>query len=332
MWSGSSNMAYFPSAVPESPPVVKPTTASGTAAAGTTLATNPQHPLECSCSNDKPNTEHCCTTEAKGVTLSFGSANERAPLLNLQLMRHSGQNGFDVDRYSSLVRESKAILQTFADFILEVSELLEKECSSKFDKIRLSLLYLQSHNTVDQAQLNPCHFFSSSSEVAQSKTIPELLAGLCQCSSWFNYDTIAYVAKRFGGIEGIKLVEGYELALTDYLQKLVIHCPPFLASPVLPDDFELLDTKVDWDIQGCILQDIAIFKNTLCRVLKLDPAALVLRCVDSERCMLSWAIPNATIKHTISYARSNGEALAKENVQAVRVGAKTLDISAKKVN
>ena len=217
----------------------------------------------------------------------------------------------------TLVRESKAIRRHYTDFVLDVSDLLERCPTVTVDEVRLCLLLFGCYRSHDSCPL------------AQAASIAGILAALFEYNSWFNYDLVSYLAKRFGGNEGRRLVRAYETQLTQYFQKLVFHCPPFSQNEeVAPRGFEQMEITINWDFETCSLQDVAILKSTLCRLLQLQPQALLLRAVD-DSCRIGWALPVEAVPRVIQRIAAQTEAFAKADVLSLRVGAKVLDSPAR---
>jgi len=111
-------------------------------------------------------------------------------------------------------------------------------------------------------------------------------------SSWYNYDLISHLIKLVVGAEGDVLVKNYEEKLANYFKRLVHDSPAFSSLDRFPDEFEELVVKLDWDFQKCTIQDITIFKEKLCKLLKQpDPGLFILKSVEEGCVEVTWLIP-----------------------------------------
>ena len=167
--------------------------------------------------------------------------------------------------------------------------------------------------------------FDSSSRVFGARSVPSLVAALRGYSSWYNYELIADVARKFCGSEGARLVEAYESKLSDYMQRVVLHCPqPFHEleeeeeeEVVVQKDLEMLRMDVDADFSMTSLKDLAIFKQTLCKVCDLDPRFVVLRKVDASSYRLVWAVPRVAGPAVVHSLRDKWPTLQEKKVKSV---------------
>ncbi len=224
-----------------------------------------------------------------------------------------------------LVRESKAIRRSFADFVLNVCELLESSPTATTQKIQLALQYLGNPSAVLTRNSPKRPAFDARSSVTKATSIPGLLSALTECSSWFNYELVSYLAQRFGGEAGQTLALRYEAQLRKYFQRLVFHCPPFSSERCLPHGFEELTIMVDWDLKNSSLQDISIFKSTVCRLLDVQPCAFVLRSVHEIPAQLTWGVPSTYLPRAVSNAMSNPVILSDVGVLSMTLGSKVID-------
>lgn len=317
----SSDVAFFPSAVPESPFTSTVTMQFGASASThdpTQGQLNPlswhshfskelQRPEQTSCNTYNPN---------MSVVISIGPSKEPVPLVRYKSLDESCKT----EPNSDLILESKAIQKGFADFVLQVCNLLETSPGIDIEKVRLSLSYRNCDT--DPA----LEIFSASSAVVQAKHIPGLLTALSRCTSWFNYELISNMAKEFCGEEGQRLVDGYEQLLKRFFQKLVFHCPPFAnGDQKTLEGFETIEMKVDWNLQACVLQDVAIFKGTMCSLLELNPRFLLLKSVGEKEFQLSWAIPSVAVHRVLNNVSRKTEAFKKEKVDSVKVAENFVD-------
>ncbi len=256
-----------------------------------------------------------------------GFSREPVQLMRYECLYSGGARRKEMESHRvALVRESKAIRRQFTDFVLNVCELLENSPAATVQKIKLSLQYLGNPYTVLPKKVPRHPVFDARSSVTKANTIPGLLSALRECSSWFNYDIVSYLAQRFGGGEGKQLSQLYEAQLKAYFQRLVFHSPPFSSDEQCPlHGFEELTVMVDWDLRVCSIQDIAIFKSALCRLLDIQPCAFVLRSVNEAPAQLTWGIPSGYLPQAVSKAMSNANAFSEEGVQSMKVGSKVID-------
>ena len=260
------------------------------------------------------------------LAMKHSLSKEPVPLMKYEYLNPSRHNWKEVEKLRcTLVKESKAIRRQFTDFILNVCELLESIPTATVEKVKLSLQYMgYSKNPPNRRRHHS--IFGSKSSVARATSFAGLLSALHEYASWFNYDLISYIAERFGGEDGKKLVQLYESQLRKYFQRLVFQCPPFSANEQkLPRGFEELEVKVDWDFRTCSIQDVVIFKNTLSSLLDIEPSSFILKTVEEGCVQLTWAIPASVIPRTIIQTSSKAKALSKEGVLSMRLGSKVID-------
>ena len=158
----------------------------------------------------------------------------------------------------TLVTESRRIKEDYSTFVYKTSELLLSK-NIPVDKVQLALYSRLGIQSVDESLL---------SKVDEAKTIPSVIRAAMPFSSWYNYDLISHLVKLLVGAEGEVLVKNYEEKLANYFTRLVHDSPAFSSLDKFPDEFEELVVKLDWDFPKCTIQDITIFKEKLCKLLK----------------------------------------------------------------
>lgn len=258
-----------------------------------------------------------------------GLSREPVRLMNYEsVFRCSSQeNQKEVENLSVLLAgDSKAIRRQFVDFILNVCELLETSPTATIQKIQLALQYLGDPSAPLPSKTPQNPIFDARSSIARANSIPGLLGALSECSSWFNYELVSYLARRFGGEDGKRLALLYESQLRKYFQRLVFHCPPFTTRErCLPHGFEELTVMVDWDLKDYSLQDVTIFKSTLCHLLDIQPCAFVLRSIHECPNKFSCAVPSSYMPHAVSSAASNARSFSDEGVLSITLGPKIIN-------
>lgn len=158
----------------------------------------------------------------------------------------------------TLVTESRQIKEDYSTFVYQTSELLLSK-NIPVDKVQLALYSRLGIQSVDESLL---------SKVEEAKTIPSVVRAALPFSSWYNYDLISHLINLLVGAEGEALVKSYEEKLGTYFKRLVYESPAFSSLDEFPEEFEELVVKLDWDFQKCTIQDITIFKEKLCKLLK----------------------------------------------------------------
>ena len=158
----------------------------------------------------------------------------------------------------TLVTESRQIKEDYSTFVFRTSELLLSK-NIPVDKVQLALYSRLGIQSVDECLL---------AKVDEAKNIPSVLRAALPFSSWYNYDLISHLIKLLVGAEGEVLIRSYEDKLASYFRKLVCDSPAFSSLDKFPAEFEELVVKLDWDFQKCTIQDITIFKEKLCKLLK----------------------------------------------------------------
>ena len=273
--SSQQEMNYFPSAVPDSP-VQIPNHQSGS-------FLSPE-------STDSPGRQSSSTTGEMAVVISIGPSREPLPLMRYEFFSSTGKGtpskeGADYE----LIVKSKLIQSKFSNLVLGICSLLQGSSTAYLEKLQM-WLSLQSCSQAAQA----LRAFGESSDVMRAKTIPTVISSLRCYMSWYNYGLVADIAKQFCGIKGDVLVREYEAELKEYFKMLILHCPP-----LFPDNSEcttgavdLLEVKVGWEVSTAVLEDIAIFKHTLCQLCDLDPRFLVIRGISTTNFQMSWAFPS----------------------------------------
>ena len=315
----NTDTSFFPSAVPESPFAIMQFGASASTYDPQQGQLNPlSWHSHFSKQSQRPSMQ-ASSNRNMSVVISVGPSKEPVPLVKYHYLDPS-QLESSMELNSDLIGESKAIQKGFAEFVLQICSLLEKSPGADVERVRLSLSY---QNCETQP---PIEIYASSSAVTKAKTIPGLLTALSRQASWFNYELISHMAKEFCGERGQKLVESYEQQLRSFFRKLVLHCPPFVnGDQKMLEGFETMEMKVSWNLQACMLQDVAIFKGTVCRLLGLNTRFLVLKSIGDQQFQLSWAIPSAAVRHVFNQASLKPEAFAKENVDSVQVADNFVD-------
>lgn len=315
----SDSLNYFPSAVPESP-----SKQASQAANGQLASFHPpnstQNPL--SQFNSQLN-----QIEAKGtgsemaVIISIGPSKEPVPLIRYEFYNSSSKNLNIEETNYELIMKSKSIQSKFSMFILDVCSMLQDSPTAYIEKLQMWLSFQSCIKSVQSLQT-----FDGDSDVLKAKTIPALLSSLHCYTSWYNYSLIADIARQFCGDKGSTLVEAYESELRDYLQNLIIHCPPFsIDHKNASQKLELLEVKVGWDLSTALLEDIAIFKHTLCQLCDLDPRFLVVRRIANTSFQMSWAIPKVATEVVSEAIELNSGAFFDNNIQAIKISGSQVD-------
>ena len=307
-------MNYFPSAVPESP-------LNGTTQSVFTESSISFHPSESTLKSMSRNSlqqftlqqEKISRSNSKEATLviSVGPSRDPAPLVRLECC-DSINDGLSC----TLITESKQIQSQFSEFILAVCSLLQNYPAAHIDKLRMWLSFQSCSQAVQSLKA-----FDPNSDMANAKSIPTFISSLHKYTSWYNYDLIADIAKKFCGDKGSALVEKYEETLKNYLHKLILYCPPLHSEyNNLTQDTEMLKLKITQEISSVYLKDITIFKHTLCKLCELDPRFLILRRIENSDFQMLWAFPRSAAESTIKAINSKSDASAWENIEAIQIG------------
>ena len=304
--SGSLN--YFPSAVPDSPP--HPTSPS---------ALRPLAPAQPLKLGQNPLSQYSSSAGMKSdttVLISIGSSREPVPLMRYEVFNSSTQ---DIEEASyELVVKSKAIQSKFSKLVLDVCSLLQDSSVDCIEKLQMWLSFQMCTQTVK--------VLSSDSDISKAKTIPALISSLKCYSSWYNYGLIADIVRTFCGDKGTALVQTYEAELKDYLQTLVFHCPPLFPGYGSKSHMEYLEVKVGWDTSTALLEDISIFKHTVCQLCDLDPRFVVVKRVASGNFQMSLAIPVSAVGKVNEAIKLNPDAFLQNNIQAVKLSGSRTDL------
>lgn len=263
-------------------------------------------------------TQNCHDDKKMELVISIGPSRDPAPMVRCSL---NGDKNVASEISQSLIIESKKIQCHFSNFVLEVCTLLQESTTAYIEKLQMWLSFQSCTRAVQSLKV-----FDSTSDALKARTIPSLISALKGYSSWYNYDLISDIARKFCGEKGSKLVDDYELFLRDYLQRLIIHCPP-----VFPDheettkDSELLEVKVDLEISSSALKDIAIFKHTLCQVCDLDPRFLIMRRINTtNNYQLCLSVPKAAMPFAMQGIKSQWNILLARNIKAVKISGQDL--------
>ena len=218
-----------------------------------------------------------------------------------------------------LAIESKRILEYFTSFCIGVGDILQARGVTT-DRVQALLQYrLGSKNIGEQ----------SMKQVTEAKTIHNLLCAAEPFVSWFNYDLIAFLAKELGKEEGAVVVADYESKFQRYLTRLIFESPPFSSIESIPDGFEELVVKLDWDFGQVSIQDITIFKAKLCECFDhSDPSVFILKSVEEGCVLLTLLIP-ASVLDVIAAGMDNSmEALLEMHpeIAYIRLGPKIFNL------
>ena len=157
----------------------------------------------------------------------------------------------------------------YASFAIEVTELLTKR-KMKVNKLILAWSFLDKSTEVPQA-------------VREAKDITSFVQALRQHQNWFNYGGLMFLATRFGGKEGKKLVKLYEGQLKHNVNERI-------KTQEVPMDASILTMKLN--LRKYNDQDLVNFRNTLARVLKRGPHEFVLKSVREGCVELDYIIPS----------------------------------------
>ena len=216
----------------------------------------------------------------------------------------------------TLVTESRRIKEEYSTFVHKTSELLLSK-NIPVDKVQLALYSRLGIQSVDERLL---------AKVDEAKTIPSVIRAAMPFSSWYNYDLISHLIRLLVGAEGEALIQSYEDKLQTYFKRLVCESPAFSSLDEFPEEFEELVVKLDWDFQKCTIQDITIFKEKLCKLLKQpDPGLFILKSVEEGCVEVTWVIPPVIRQDVCSVAealltKEDNEVLQEYGITELRVG------------
>lgn len=301
-----SSLDYFPSAVPESP--VQVTSGS---------------PPELT---DFPNRNS--STSEMAVVISIGPSREPLPLMRYEFYNSTPGKGTCISSKEGadyeLIVKSKLIQSKFSNLVLGICSLLQGSTTAYLEKLQMWLSF-QSCSQAAQA----LRAFSDCSDVMRAKTIPAVISSLRCYMSWYNYGLVADIAKQFCGIKGEVLVGEYEAELKEYFKRLILHCPPLFPdnSDCTAGTVDSLEVKVGWEASTAVLEDIAIFKHTLCQLCDLDPRFLVIRSISTTNFQMSWAFPSVAREKIRRAIQLNSDTLYhKSKVHTLKMSDFQLDL------
>ncbi len=275
----NTSLNFFPSAVPESP-------IDQTSHLPMSLKST-QSPLS------QPNSQSSDSYRSEmAVIVTIGPSREPVPLMRYEFYDLARKTTRNEETNQQLILKSKSIRSKFSNLILDICSLLQNSSVSSIEKLQMWLSYQSCSMSVHALQA-----FDGDSDALKAKTIPAFITSLQCCTSWYNYELIADIAKKFCGNEGSVLVEAYETELKYYFKTLILHCPRLFPdhenSTKLLDSFEV---KVGWNPSTAVLENIAVFKNTLCQLCNLDSRFLVIKMINATDFRMSWAYPKAATK------------------------------------
>ena len=235
-----------------------------------------------------------------------GASNEPVQLVQYQYLDCK-----DEKLLVKLTAESRQMRESFTTFVLSVASMLQLE-SISLDEVQLALESQLGCSKLDE------HLRS---KIDNASSIPSLLRAAMPFSSWYNYDLVGFLAKHFGGEKGRTLVCGYESQLQSHLLRRVIVCPPVSSLQYVPNGFESIFIKVDWDYRECTIQDITIFKEKLCKFLgREDPSVFILKSVEEGCVCLSWVVPFTVAQQVRPRVAAAASALAAERILYFSIG------------
>jgi hypothetical protein len=296
---GSKDLNYFPSAVPESP--------------GSTVPFQPEGTSGKSSAEEREMT----------IILNIGPSREPAPLMRYEFHKSSNARR-DEGASHELIIKSKRIQAKFSNLILDVCTLLQDSPSAQVNKLQMWLSFQSCSKSVQSLQA-----FEGGSEATKAKTIPAFISSLHCYTSWYNYDLIADVARHFCPEKGATLVTAYEAELRDYMQRLIVHCPPLFPDyqEVSQSQIEVLDVKIGgWDVSTAVLEDLALFKHTFCQLCDLDPRFLIIRELNATTFKMSWAVPKSATGMLEKVIKLKSDTLHhKNNIQTIKMGDLDID-------
>ena len=249
---------------------------------------------------------------------SFYESNSPVMLGNFRAVEEKDWEEAETLKYQ-IVTESQKIMRKYSDFVLKVCYLLE-HLNASYEYVKMKILHLGcvTHPVLKSATHMP--------EISQAKSIKELLTSLHLYSSWFNYEIVKVIAEDFGGNDGSRLVEDYELSLNEFCHKFIYECPQFMPNSKIPAGFEGFVMKVNKDYYHYTVQDLTIYKTTVVKLTGIEPCHLLLRSVEEGCIKMTWWIPSALVQSVLKTVNSHKAALAVIDVQSVNVGGKCVDI------
>lgn len=236
-----------------------------------------------------------------------GASNELVPLMQYDYIQRDANSKLLV----KLATESRQMREGFTTFVLKVASLLQSK-SVSIDEVQLALESQIGSGNIDEYLRRKIDF---------ARSIPALLRAAMPFSSWYNYDLIGYLAKQFGEEEGRALVCSYECQLKSHLLKRVIECPPLSSLHKVPNGFESISVKVDWEYRKCTVQNVTIFKEKLCKLLnQQDPSVFILKSVKEGCVFMTWVVPATVAQQIRSSVAAAMAGLAAERVLHFSVG------------
>lgn len=227
------------------------------------------------------------------------------------------------DLRCKVARDSEEIMATFAQLVLAVYRLL-RSLEVELEEVRMVLLFMGCYKMGSPQQ--QVGMFSGTSDIETAPTLTSLIQALHNYSSWFNYRLIKFVAEKFGGEEGKKLIEGYEAKLKQYfLMTIAYQCPEFSLTDGLPEGYEQLEVKVAWDFRTSRLQDVTLFQAKLSELLGLEPHIFQLKSLEEGCVLITWAVPAVVAPHIVTEVHSCRSELTE--VIEVRILGKCIEMS-----
>ena len=153
-------------------------------------------------------------------------------------------------------QEDKKISKEYGDFMLSLQQLLVERNES----LKQIMLYINSLER-DHRFLTP--------DMREAKDIPSFMLSFSKTQAWWNFDTSASIACRFGGDSGLKLIESYD-------QKLKMHLLNRI-SLNLPMHFKVHEmvVKINKDIDDFPEKCILDFRAKVAKLLQKDPMEIL---------------------------------------------------------
>lgn len=255
------------------------------------------------------------------VIISIGPSRQPAPLMRYEFY-NSLTRSEEIN--CELIKKSKLIQSKFSNLILDICSLLQESPTAYIEKLQLWLSFQSCSKSVEALQA-----VNSESNTFTAKTIPDFISSLHCYTSWYNYSLIADIARQFCPSKGCALVSAYEAELNDFFQMLILHCPPLFPDhhQYAAQSVELVEVKVrGWKASTAVLEDIALFKNTLCQVCDLDPRFLVIREIDTTNFKMSWTVPkSATGILSTAIKMHSGALYHKSSINCIKIADLEID-------
>lgn len=318
----SNCLDYFPSAVPASTPNLIFNSIDNQL-----VSFQSENP-----SQNPPSQQFSTNVKTKGsgsnskemaVIISVGPSNEPTPLMRYHFYKDTSSEETSYE----LVMKSKLIQSKFSNLILDICSLLQDSPTAYIEKLQMWLSFQSCSQSVQSLKA-----FDSDSSALKATSIPAFISSLRCYTSWYNYGLIADIAHHFCGDKGSAIVQAYKAELKDYLQMLIIHSPP-----LFPDHECTLQSLENFEMKvGCVssmalLQDIAIFKHTLCQLCELDPRFLVIRRINatSNNFQMSWAIPKAATRMVKEAIKSKSDSFSQIGVETIKIADSQIEFKVK---